>query len=411
MKLTDYSDTSARGATASRRSFFLGLIAAVFTVAFWIYAIPIVEWVRDHYTVPLSFLVAFLVIELIVFMRNPDDPGKLFWTVSGTVLPILCVILIPIISPGNEENEFNPYLITFIIAVVSLFCMMHGLFNLKTYVHTVRYFFIFIAAVIFILPFYWMFVNSLKSFQEIFTAPSLFPTSWKWSNYSKVFNDPQLPFRTYFLNTFIIASIATAGQLVSCSIVAYAFARLRFKGRDFLFLVVLATMMIPFQVTMIPLYVGFIHLNEMRFLGLPWLNSILPIVVPQLFATAFNVFLLRQFFRTIPYELDEAANIDGCSKFGVFFRIILPLSRPALVICGLFTFFWNWKDLMGPLIYFNSRESTTISVGLTFLKNPKHIDWQLIMAASAISLIPVVILFFIGQRYIIRGITMTGIKA
>jgi multiple sugar transport system permease protein len=152
-------------------------------------------------------------------------------------------------------------------------------------------------------------------------------------------------------------------------------------------------------------------LNEVRFLGLAWLNSMLPIMVPQLFATAFNVFLLRQFYRTIPYELDEAALIDGCSRFGIFRRVILPLSKPALIIVGMFTFFWNWKDLMGPLIYLNSRDNTTISVGLTFLKNPKHIDWQLIMAAATISLVPVVILFVVGQRYIVRGITMTGMKA
>jgi len=380
-------------------------------VTLWVWSKPIVAFLRARYLEPMIVILVLLILEIVASEAVKALKDKMLWVFYGTSLFCFCVGLVRIISPSIEETTFNPYLMTFLLGTVGAFLIFRGVSTRESFAGTLRYFLLITLAIIFLLPFYWMFVNSLKSFSEIFAAPSFLPKSWRWSNYSDIFRNPQLPFGRYFRNTFVIATVATLGQLVSCSIVAYAFARIRFRGRGFLFLVVLATMMVPFQVTMIPLFIGFKFLNEHHFLGLTWLNSMLPIIVPQLFATAFNVFLLRQFFRTIPYELDEAAHIDGCSKFGIYWRVILPLSKPALIIVGLFTFFWNWKDLMGPLVYMNARDNTTVSLGLMFLKNPKHIDWQLIMAASTISLIPVVILFFIGQRYIIRGITMTGMKA
>ena len=260
-------------------------------------------------------------------------------------------------------------------------------------------------AVVFLLPFAFMLLSSLKSFDELFEHRAV-PEKPQWDNYTTIFR--RLPFAAYFANTFAICVIATAGQLVASSMAGYAFARVPFRGRETLFLVVLATMMVPYQVTMIPLFLGFKGLGlvnpSRRVLGL------LPIVLPQLFATGFNVFLFRQFFRTIPYELDEAAFIDGASRWTIYWRIILPLSKPVLIVVGLFTFFWNWKDLMGPLIYLNDKTNTTVALGLTYLKDPQHIDWHLIMAASAISLVPVVVLFFIGQRHLVKGIALTGLK-
>jgi multiple sugar transport system permease protein len=261
-------------------------------------------------------------------------------------------------------------------------------------------------AVAFMLPFAFMVLSSLKGFDELFEQGKVFPDRAQWRNYVEIFR--KLPFAAYFANTFAICIVATAGQLVASSMAGYAFARVPFRGRETLFLVVLATMMIPYQVTMIPLFLGFKALGlvnpSRRVLGL------LPIVLPQLFATGFNLFLFRQFFRTIPYELDEAAFMDGASRWTIYWRIILPLSKPVLIVVGLFTFFWNWKDLMGPLIYLNDKANTTVALGLTYLKDPQHIDWHLIMAASAISLVPVVVLFFIGQRHLVKGIALTGLK-
>lgn len=395
------------------RHFLIGLLLAVITVILWVYAKPIVFVLKNSIffgIAILSFLIASI-IHVSSIKRLSKRPDILLCFIVLTLTFTIEEIFILSAYAMYENPLFNPYLLGFIFNTAIILLFARGVLGRLDFRYSIRYFLLIMLALIFLIPFYWMFTNSLKAFQEIFSKPTFLPPSWKWNNYPEVFRNPQLPFARYFLNTFLIAAIATVGQIISCSIVAYSFARLRFRGREFLFMVVLATMMVPFQVTMIPLYIGFRFLNEYHFLGLKWLNSMLPIVVPQLFATAFNVFLLRQFYRTIPYELDEAAHIDGCGKFGIFWRIILPLSKPALIIVGLFTFFWNWKDLMGPLVYLNSPENTTISMGLMFLKNPKHIDWQLIMAASAISLIPVLILFFIGQKYIVRGITMTGMKA
>lgn len=254
-------------------------------------------------------------------------------------------------------------------------------------------------------PFVWMVTGSLKtpaqiSGEEISFLP---PRSPHWENYPGAWRcEPKLRLGMgqYFLNSLLIATAAVLGQLVSSSLVAYGFARVRFRGREVWFMVLLATMMLPAEVTMIPLFIIF------RRIG--WTNSFLPLIVPQFFGSAFNIFLLRQFFMTIPRELDEAAMLDGCSRLGVYWRIILPLSAPALIVTGIFTFLWNWKDLLGPLIYLDALENRTVALGLSYLLTPTQNNPGLIFAAAAIALVPVLILFFIGQRYITKGITLSA---
>jgi len=254
-------------------------------------------------------------------------------------------------------------------------------------------------------PFLWMLMGSLKTSAEITgDKVSLMPPAHpQWRNYREAWTyEKKLHYGMgqYFLNSLLISITAVLGQLISSSLVAFGFARVRFRGREAWFLVLLATMMIPAEVTMIPLFILF------RKIG--WTNSFLPLIVPQFFGSAFNIFLLRQFFMTIPRELDEAAMIDGCSRLGVWWRIILPLSTPALVVTGIFTFLWNWKDLIGPLIYLDSVENRTLALGLSYLIDPTTNLPHVIFAAAAIALVPVILLFFVGQRYITKGITLSA---
>ena len=222
----------------------------------------------------------------------------------------------------------------------------------------------------------------------------------RWRNYTEALT--RLPFLLFFRNSFFVCIMATLGQLISASMAAYAFARLQFRGRDFWFVVLLATMMIPAEVTLIPMFLGY------KTIG--WVDSFLPLIVPQFCAGAFNVFLLRQFFLTIPRELDEAAAMDGASHFTVYWRVILPLSKPALIVVGVFTFVWFWKDLMGPLIYLDSMDKRTVALGLEYFRNPHEPNSHLMMAAAAVAMAPVAILFLVSQRYILKGIALTGIK-
>ena len=274
------------------------------------------------------------------------------------------------------------------------------------------------VCVVLLLPFVWAALCSLKTKTEVYTLPpkwdssltagenlrairqAVVPSPPAWENYREIFR--RLDFALFFRNSFFIAILATIGQLISSSLVAFGFARIRFWGRDALFLLVLATMMIPYQVTMIPLFLIF------REIG--WVDSFLPLIVPQFFGAAFNIFLLRQFFRTIPYELDEAAALDGCSRFGVYWRMVLPLSKPALVVVAIFTFLWHWRDLMGPLIYLDSLSKRTVALGIAYFKTPYETGMHLIMAAAIAALVPVVVLFFVGQKYILEGITLAGVR-
>jgi len=257
-------------------------------------------------------------------------------------------------------------------------------------------------SLIFAFPFFFLVASSLKTLKQTFTVPvQLLPNPVAWENYPRALEF--IPYVQYFGNTLFIAVANIILTLISCSLVAYGFSRIQWYGRDTLFGVVIATLMIPFTVTLIPQFLVF------RQLG--WIGSFHPLILPALTGNPFFIFLLRQFFRTIPYELSEAARIDGASEFGIFWRIILPLSRPALATVSLFTFLWNWNDFLGPLIYLNKEENYTLAVGLySYFSKKSTTEWGLLLASSVVMIIPVVILFFFAQRTFIKGISMTGTK-
>jgi multiple sugar transport system permease protein len=237
---------------------------------------------------------------------------------------------------------------------------------------------------------------------QIFVTPPIWiPKPFVFTNFKDAWT--AIPFMKFFGNTMIIVISSVAGSVLASSICAYSFARLKWPGRNFFFILVLSSMMMPGAVTMIPTFVGW------KFLGAT--NSLIPLTVPIWFGGgAFNVFLLRQFFSSIPKELDEAAYVDGASYFRVYRSIILPLSKSALIVVGLFSFLGAWNDFMGPLIYLNDEAKFTLSLGLQLFKGMYTAQWQLMMAATVIVLIPSLIVFFIGQKYIIEGIATTGIK-
>ena len=249
-----------------------------------------------------------------------------------------------------------------------------------------------------------MVTTALKSNSEVF----LFPPRWiprqpVWSNFTYVFQ--LLPFGRFMVNSAIITVLVMVGDLLSCSIVAYAFARLPARGKTTAFFLVLSTMMLPFHVTMIPRFILF------RSVG--WVDTFLPLIVPSFFANPYQVFLLRQFFLTIPRDLDDAAAIDGCGVFAIYWRIIMPLSQPIAITILLQSFLYNWNDFLAPLIYLNSERNKTVALGLaSILGYPAGGQgrWEILMAASTIALVPCVFLFFIGQGFFIQGITMTGMK-
>jgi multiple sugar transport system permease protein len=261
-----------------------------------------------------------------------------------------------------------------------------------------------LGAVVTLVPFYLMAALSLKTNAEVAQSPWGWPHVPQWINYVRTWTieGTGVTFATFFRNTLFIAVSTTIGTVLSSSIVAYGFARLRFPGRDRLFLLLLSTMMLPGIVTMIPSYVGFSYLH--------WIDTFYPLIVPSFFAAAFNVFLLRQFFMTLPRELDEAAMLDGASYFQIYWTILMPLCRPALITVALFNFIYAWKDLMGPLIYLNSVSNQTLELGLRTFQTIRTTDWNLLMAGSVIVLIPLLVLFFAGQKYFVQGIVMSGMK-
>ncbi len=259
---------------------------------------------------------------------------------------------------------------------------------------------------VFLLPFLWMLSTSLKTDPQVYTVPVIWiPNPMRFLNYPEALT--YVPFARYLVNTMQIAIPNVIGVVVSSALVAYGFSRVRWEGRDQVFFICVATMMIPFQVRMIPLFIIF------RTLG--WINTFLPLVVPAFFADAYFVFMLRQFFLTIPQELSDAARIDGCSDLGILFRLILPLSKPALAVVALFQFMWCWNDYLGPLIYLSGSQKFTIALGLqqfrdTFGGVATPLIWPYLMAASTATITPVIFLFFLTQRTFIEGITVTGIK-
>ena len=259
-----------------------------------------------------------------------------------------------------------------------------------------------IGAIAFLFPLFWMLSTSLKPLAETAQIPPKWiPSKFLWSNYAEATS--AIPFWLYAKNTLIVCVLSVVGMVTSSALVAYGFSRIRWRGRDFVFICVLATMVIPFPVIMVPLFVVFSKLG--------WIGSLRPLWVPTFMASAFNIFLLRQFFRTIPMELSEAARIDGCSELGILLRIILPLSKPALLVVALFQFIASWNDFLGPLIYLTREETFTLALGLQFFHSQHGgTQWNYMMAASALVVLPVVVLYFFAQRSFIEGISLTGVK-
>lgn len=260
------------------------------------------------------------------------------------------------------------------------------------------------GACLFIFPLLWTVTTALKSYQQAYTYPPVWvPDPPQWGNFKEAWQILPQPFHIFVLNTYTIAALATLGTVLSCSLVAYGFARFRFRGRTPLFLVLLSTMMLPGQVTMIPVFAMWSKLG--------FVDTFVPLVLPAWFGVnAFAVFLLRQFYMTLPRELDEAAMIDGCSYFGIWWRILMPLSRPALITIAILTFLGGWNNFLGPLIYLNSLDKYTVAIALNMFRDQFSVRLELLMAASLIHIVPVIILFFAAQRYFIKGIAMTGLK-
>lgn len=254
-------------------------------------------------------------------------------------------------------------------------------------------------------PVIWLIMASFKEGNQIFSDPGLLPKTWTIQNYINGWGGIGIvPFRTFFANSFIICAACIAANAVFCSLTAYAFARLRFIGRNFWFALMMLTLMLPGHVTTIPRYIIF------RSFG--WINTFMPFIIPKFFAVdAFFVFLLVQFIRSLPKDMDESAYIDGCGKFGIYTKIIIPLSLPALITTVLFTFLWTWDDFFNQMLYLNSPERYTVPMGLQlFLDSSGLSSWGSMFAMSVLSLIPCFILFFSLQKYFVQGVATTGIK-
>lgn len=250
-------------------------------------------------------------------------------------------------------------------------------------------------------PIGWMVLTALKERNQIFAWPPVYwPDPVRWKNFSDVLT--QIPFVRYAGNSLFIALLNIIGRLLSCTLVAYSFARLRFPGRNLLFMVLLSTLMIPGQVTLLPQFVLF------NWLG--WVGSYLPLIVPSFFGNPFFIFLMRQYIMTIPRDLDEAARIDGASTWGVFGRVILPLCVPPMMVLAVLTFLWTWNEFLDPLIYISDYDAYTIQLGLNMLKGRYNIQWNLIMAGSLLGVTPPLLLYAVAQKHLIGGIASVGIK-
>jgi len=272
---------------------------------------------------------------------------------------------------------------------------------------TATYTILAIGAFFLLIPFAWMVSTSLKEPGDVLKfPPQWIPDPFVFRNYVDAVTLDYAPFHIFFKNTVIITFVAMFGQLISASAVGYSFARLRWSGRDILFVIVLATMMLPYQVTLIPVFILFKEIG--------WVDTLLPLTVPAFFGGgAFYIFLFRQFMMSIPLELDDAAKIDGCGTAAIYARIILPLSRPVLITAAIFSFLAHWNDFLGPLIYLNSTHNYTLSLGLRIIQGYGGYGvqrWHLLMAASLIVMMPVLALFFLAQRYFIQGVVVSGVK-
>ncbi|MFN7016140.1 MAG: carbohydrate ABC transporter permease [Fimbriimonadales bacterium] len=254
---------------------------------------------------------------------------------------------------------------------------------------------------LFMLPILWMLSTSLKPDEELFTETIRWvPQRIAWENYQLALTT--FPFWQYLRNTLTIATLSALGTVLSCLPPAYAFARMRWRGRNFWFWAMLSTLMLPPQVTLLPVFLLF------RWLG--WVDTFLPLIVPAFLGNAFLIFMLRQFFITLPQELIDAARLDGCSEWTILWRLIVPMSKPAIATVALFAFVWAWTDFMGPLIYLNDSSKFTLAVGLQYFLGRHGEQWNLLMAAATVVTAPLVVLFLFTQRAYVRGITLTGLK-
>jgi multiple sugar transport system permease protein len=255
-----------------------------------------------------------------------------------------------------------------------------------------------------LLPVSWMLTAALKpDLEPVFTpTPEWFPTKfWEWDNFSRVLTEV-FPFLQYMINTMIIVIANIIGVLISCSLVGFAFARLRFRGSKVLFYILIVTMLIPWQALMVPQFLLFVKIG--------WYGTYLPLIIPSFTGTAFFIFLIRQYMRTIPRDLDDAARVDGLNTWQIFWRIILPLSTPVLTVCAVFTFLWSWNNLLGPLIYLDDDEKFTVALGLANLVTLADTPWNLTMAANLVTIIPTVVVYFFVQKKLIGGIASVGLK-
>lgn len=260
------------------------------------------------------------------------------------------------------------------------------------------------ASILMLYPLLWMLAASFRPENEIFTSASIIPSSWSIDSYIRGWNGLRTSFGVFFTNSFIVSILSVCGNVLACSMAAFAFARLQFRGRNFWFAMMLMTLMLPYQVTLIPQYVLF------RQLG--WVNTFLPLVVPKfLAADGFFIFLMVQFFRGLPKELDEAAQMDGCSPWRIYWKIVMPLSMPVLATAAIFTFIWTWDDFFGPLIYLSEMRQYTVMLGLrTFTDSTGTSDYGGLFAMSVLSLVPIFLFFLFFQRLLIEGIATTGMK-
>ena len=268
-------------------------------------------------------------------------------------------------------------------------------------------------AVLFLVPFFWMLVSSFKTKETMFTQPiEWLPRAWNWQNYPNAINYPGFPFLRFLWNSTYYSISVTIGTVMSCSMVGYAFARLRFPFRTTLFNITMATLMIPWVVTFIPTFILFKELDtftsnllNVRLLGTYW-----PLIIPAFGGNAFYIFMIRQFFMGLPSELSDAARVDGAGEFRIFWQIMLPLVKPALMVMAVFTFLATWHDFFGPLIYVSDTRQFPLSLGLYAFRAQRTTEWALLMAASTITTVPLIIIFFFTQRYFLEGIKLSGLK-
>lgn len=262
-----------------------------------------------------------------------------------------------------------------------------------------------IFTLIMLYPLIWMLGSSFKESSQVFVdAHKIFPETWNFSNYVDGWKGfAGITFGTFYKNTFIIVTLATIGAIFSSALIAYGFARIKFRFKKFWFIMMMLTMMLPFEIIMIPQYIMF------NWFG--WIDTYLPLILPTFFGVPFFIFLIMQFIRTIPTELDQAARIDGCNTFTIFTRIIAPLVVPAMMTAAIFSFYWRWDDFMAPLLYLQTPEKYPVSLALKMFSDPEAVtNWGAMFAMTTLSLVPIMIIFFIFQRYIVEGISTSGLK-